>query len=46
MEELVRYAFSVSNGATETTTLLWVQVVDNHRGNLCGSMSYPIPAGR
>lgn len=28
------------------TTTLWVQVVDNHRGNLCGSMSYPIPAGR
>lgn len=28
------------------TTTLWVQVVDNHRGNLCGSMSYPIPADR
>lgn len=28
------------------TTTLWVQVVDNHRGNLCGSLSYPIPADR
>ena len=24
------------------TTTLWVQVVDNHKGNLCGSLSYPI----
>ena len=28
------------------STTLWVAVVDNHRGNLCGSMSYPIPADR
>lgn len=24
------------------TTTLWVQVVDNHMGNLCGSISYPL----
>lgn len=37
--------YPVISYVNETTTL-WVQVVDNHRGNLCGSMSYPIPAGR
>ncbi|MGC8257922.1 hypothetical protein ACP2X5_08530 [Leuconostoc mesenteroides subsp. jonggajibkimchii] len=28
------------------TTTLWVRVVDNHCGNLVGSMSYPLPVGR
>lgn len=28
------------------TTTLWVRVVDNHNGNLVGSMSYPLPVGR
>ena len=28
------------------TTTLWVKVVDNHNGNLVGSMSYPLPVGR
>lgn len=28
------------------TATLYVHVVDNHRGNLCGSMSYPIPVNR
>lgn len=28
------------------TTTLYVQVVDNHRGNLLGSLSYPLPPGR
>lgn len=37
--------YPVISYVNETTTL-WVQVVDNHRGNLCGSISYPIPAGR
>lgn len=37
--------YPVISYVNDTTTLL-VQVVDNHRGNLCGSISYPIPAGR
>ena len=33
--------YPVISYVNETTTL-WVRVVDNHRGNLCGSLSYPI----
>lgn len=48
-------AASIDNGASQIypvqtfindTATIWVQVVDNHRGNLSGSMSYPIPTGR
>ncbi len=37
--------YPVISFVNETTTL-WVRVVDNHRGNLVGSMSYPLPVGR
>ncbi len=33
--------YPVTAYINETTTL-WVEAMDNHRGNLCGSMSYPI----